>query len=215
VGGEAAGRAADRLVATGVIAAVPTAASGLSDWSDLHGETRRIGTVHALGNITALVLYMCSWLSRRRGHRSSGVVLSTAGYAVATLSAWLGGHLSFVKGVGVNQTAFEAGPEKWTSVTAPATLAEDDRATIRVKGADVLVVRSGRSMFALSDRCSHRGCSLAEGEIHDGTVTCACHGSTFRLADGAVVRGPATAAQPSYEVRTHKGELQLRQRHGR
>jgi nitrite reductase/ring-hydroxylating ferredoxin subunit/uncharacterized membrane protein len=211
-GGKPGRRAADRLVAAGVIAAVPTAASGMSDWSDLHGETRRIGTVHALGNTTALALYACSWLSRRRGHRVRGVGLSTVGYAVATMSAWLGGHLSFVKGVGVNQTAFEEGPETWTPVPVPAELETGDRAVVRVADADVLVVRRGQSLFGLSDRCSHRGCSLAEGEIQDDTVTCRCHGSTFRLADGAVLRGPATAPQRSYEARKDRGELELRRR---
>ena len=35
------------------------------------------------------------------------MALSALGYAVAAFSAWLGGHLSFARGVGVNQTAFE------------------------------------------------------------------------------------------------------------
>ncbi len=41
---------ADLLVAAGVIAAVPTAAAGLSDWAELRGGSRRVGSVHALGN---------------------------------------------------------------------------------------------------------------------------------------------------------------------
>jgi len=36
VGGRSAEHAADLLVVTGVLAAVPTAASGLNDWSDTH-----------------------------------------------------------------------------------------------------------------------------------------------------------------------------------
>jgi nitrite reductase/ring-hydroxylating ferredoxin subunit/uncharacterized membrane protein len=211
-GGKAGRRAADRLVAAGVVAALPTAAAGLSDWSDLQGDTRRIGTVHALGNTTALALYACSWVSRRRGHRGRGIALSTLGYGIASLSAWLGGHLSFVQGVGVNQTAFETGPERWTTVPPPGELLDGGKAAVRVEDTDVLLVRSDGIVFALSDRCSHRGCSLAEGDVHDGTITCPCHGSTFRLADGAVVRGPATAPQPSYEVRTQGDDLQLRRR---
>jgi nitrite reductase/ring-hydroxylating ferredoxin subunit/uncharacterized membrane protein len=211
-GGKTGRRAADRLVGAGVLAAVPTAAAGLSDWSDLQGESRRIGAVHALGNTTALALYAGSWLARKRGRRGRGIALSTMGYGIASLSAWLGGHLSFVRGVGVNQTAFESGPDRWTSVPEPRDLHVRGRATVRVEDVDVLLVRDEKTVFALSDRCSHRGCSLAEGDVRDGAVTCPCHGSTFRLADGAVVRGPATAPQPSYEVRTHDGELQLQRR---
>src|SRR3954447_6632909 len=50
VGGRTAERAADLLVATGVLAAVPTAASGLNDWSDTYGRDSRVGLVHAALN---------------------------------------------------------------------------------------------------------------------------------------------------------------------
>src|SRR5205823_7828125 len=52
--GEDAEAAADGLVAAGVVAAVPTALSGLSDWADVRGGSRRVGTMHALGNTSAL-----------------------------------------------------------------------------------------------------------------------------------------------------------------
>jgi len=212
VGGEEAAPAAERLIAAGAIAAVPTAATGLSDWSDLYGETRRLGTVHALGNTIALTLYVSSWMARRRGHRGRGIALSTAGYAVASASAWLGGDLSFRKGVGVNQTAFESGPEEWTTAGSEAALGDGSATSAHVAGADILLSRSGGRIYAVSDRCSHRGCSLHQGEIHDGLVTCPCHGSTFRLEDGSVVQGPATAPQPSYEVRVRNGDVQVRRR---
>lgn len=37
-------------------------------------------------------------------------------------------------------------------------------------------------------------------ETRNGCVTCPWHGSTFRLADGGIVRGPASSPQPSYET---------------
>jgi nitrite reductase/ring-hydroxylating ferredoxin subunit len=52
---------------------------------------------------------------------------------------------------------------------------------------------------------------LAEGRFADGNVTCPWHGSTFRLADGKVVRGPAAASQPVYETRvTDGGKIEVR-----
>src|SRR5579862_283864 len=80
VGGEGGEQAADRLVAAGVIAAVPTAAAGLSDWAELGGGSRRVGFVHALGNTTALLLHVLSWKARRRGRRTRGVALSVLGF---------------------------------------------------------------------------------------------------------------------------------------
>src|SRR5881392_2843972 len=99
LGGKHGEEAADRLVAAGILAAVPTASAGLSDWAELRGGSRRVGSVHALGNTTALLLHTLSLAARKRGKRGRGVALSAAGYAVATFSAWLGGHLSFAKGV--------------------------------------------------------------------------------------------------------------------
>jgi nitrite reductase/ring-hydroxylating ferredoxin subunit/uncharacterized membrane protein len=210
-GGEGVDDAADRLVAAGILAAVPTAAAGLSDWADLRGGSRRVGSVHAIGNTTALALHALSYVARRRGDRSRGITLSALGYAAATVSAWLGGHLSFGKGVGVNQAAFDDAPSEWTPVLAEAELEDRKLTAARSNGVRVLLVREGNRLYALADRCSHRGCALHEGELHDGTVTCICHGSTFGL-DGSIVRGPATAPQPSFDVRINYGTVQVRRR---
>ena len=67
VGGPAAEGAADLLVTAGVVAAVPTAAAGLDDWSDTAGPETRVGLVHATLNTTALSLYLASLVARARG----------------------------------------------------------------------------------------------------------------------------------------------------
>ena len=54
------------------------------------------------------------------------------------------------------------------------------------------------------------GGPLQEGKIENGCVTCPWHGSTFKLADGTVVRGPATRPQPAYEARISEGQVQVR-----
>jgi nitrite reductase/ring-hydroxylating ferredoxin subunit/uncharacterized membrane protein len=210
VGNENHAEASERLVGAGVVAAVPTAAAGLSDWADLRGGDRRVGSVHAIGNSTALVLQTLSWWSRRRGRRGRGIALSALGYGVASLSAWLGGHLTFAKGVGVNQTAFEDGPSEWTPVLDEAELTDGRLTPARADGVGVLLVRKGDRIHALADRCSHRGCALHDGEAKDGTVVCPCHGSTFRLDDGSVVRGPATSPQPTFEARSRQGKVEIR-----
>jgi nitrite reductase/ring-hydroxylating ferredoxin subunit/uncharacterized membrane protein len=210
-GGKEGERAADLLVGAGVLAAVPTAAAGLSDWAELRGGSRRVGTVHALGNTCALLLHAYSWLARRRGDRGRGIALSVLGYGLAAGSAWLGGHLSFARGVGVNQTAFDLAPDEWTSVLDEADLKDEMLTGADANGTRVLLVRKGGMLYALADRCSHRGCSLHEGTLADDTVICPCHGSTFGL-DGALLRGPATSPQPSFDVRVHEGTIEIRRR---
>jgi nitrite reductase/ring-hydroxylating ferredoxin subunit/uncharacterized membrane protein len=212
LGGEEGREAADRLVVAGIVAAVPTAAAGLSDWAELRGGSRRVGSVHAVGNTTALVLHTLSSLARRRGDRRRGVALSALGYGVASFSAWLGGHLSFAKGVGVNQTAFEELPSEWTPVLDESRLQEGEPTGARADGLGVVLVRRGGRVHALADRCSHRGCSLHKGTLNDdGTLTCPCHGSTFAL-DGSLVKGPATSPQPAFDVRSNEGRLEVRRR---
>jgi nitrite reductase/ring-hydroxylating ferredoxin subunit len=80
-----------------------------------------------------------------------------------------------------------------------------------VEDTPVLLVRHRKHVHALHDRCSHRGCSLAElGELDGETIQCGCHGSRFSLRDGSVERGPATAPQPSYEVREREGSIEIK-----
>jgi nitrite reductase/ring-hydroxylating ferredoxin subunit len=68
-------------------------------------------------------------------------------------------------------------------------------------------------VLAIAARCSHAGGPLEEGEVDDDLcVTCPWHGSHFRLADGSVVRGPASAPQPSFEVRSSDGNIEVRLR---
>jgi nitrite reductase/ring-hydroxylating ferredoxin subunit/uncharacterized membrane protein len=209
LGGESAEEAADKLVGLGILAAIPTALSGLSDWADVGGGSRRVGTIHALGNTTGLVLHVLSWFARRGGNRRQGLLLSELGVGAASFSAWLGGHLSFRKGIGVNQTAFDAVPAEWTPVLDEGELEEGRLVGTHVASSPVLLIRRAERLYALDDRCSHRGCSLHEGNLEDDVIVCPCHGSTFRL-DGSIVRGPATAPQARFDVRALDGKIEIR-----
>jgi nitrite reductase/ring-hydroxylating ferredoxin subunit len=65
-----------------------------------------------------------------------------------------------------------------------------------------------QQMRVLADRCSHLSGPLSEGDYRDGCLTCPWHGSTFRVSDGTVARGPATAPQPNFRTRIAGGTLQ-------
>jgi nitrite reductase/ring-hydroxylating ferredoxin subunit len=156
-------------------------------------------------------LQVLSLRARRRGDHRQGVGLSTLAMGIAGLSAWLGGNLSFGRGVGVNQTAFDEFPTAWTALTDESQLEPGQPIRRSAQGAGVLLVRQHDEIHALADRCSHRGCSLAEGTVREGTITCKCHGSTFTL-DGRVVTGPATSPQPALEVRVREGKVEVRRR---
>jgi hypothetical protein len=121
-GGRGAERAAATLIAAGLAAAVPAAATGAADWSALHSHQQRVGLVHAITQAGATALFAGSLLARAAGQR--GRVTSAGGA---------------------------------------------------------------------------------------GCVTCPWHGSTFRLDNGAVRHGPATARQPAFETRvSDSGLVQVR-----
>ncbi len=214
VGGKASRTASDALIAIGVLAAVPTAAAGLSDWSDTIGEERRIGLAHAGGNVVAVACYTTSLVLRRRGKRFKGVAVSMLGAAAATVGGYLGGHLSYRNGVNVDRNAWTHGASEWTGVMSEVDLRPGEPAVVKAGDEDVMLVRDTAGIFAIGATCSHAGGPLPEGTLDDGCVGCPWHGSVFRLSDGSVVHGPATGPQPAYDVRIMAGQISVRRRPG-
>lgn len=211
-GGRSSRRAADLLVTVGILTAVPTAATGLHDWSDTHEKERRVGIVHAAGNSLALTLYTASAVARAKDRRGLGVLLGLGGLGSMLLSAFLGGHLSYASGVNVNRTAWHEAPKDWTRVASDADVVEGGRHTVEANGVPILLLRHGGKLTAMDSVCNHLGGPLEEGTIEDGCITCPWHQSMFRLDDGKNYRGPAAVPQPVYETRvTTDGYIELRQ----
>jgi nitrite reductase/ring-hydroxylating ferredoxin subunit/uncharacterized membrane protein len=210
VGGASTEPAADLLVGAGILSAIPTAMTGLNDWSDTIGEETRLGVMHAGANVAALGFYTASLLARRSGRRGVGKALGLAGLGVLMVGGYLGGHLSFGRAVNVNHTAFEHGPQEWTPVLADAELDEGEHRRVSANGASVLLARDGGQLYALANTCTHAGGPLDEGELLDGCVICPWHASTFRLTDGKIVRGPASTPQPTYQTRVREGKIEVR-----
>jgi nitrite reductase/ring-hydroxylating ferredoxin subunit len=213
LGGRDSEAGARRLIGLGLLSAAPVFGSGWSDWADTEvadPAVRRIGVVHAATNGIANALFAASWV--QRGNGSRGRLLALAGGATLTAGAYLGGHLSFAEGVGVDHTAFEGEPEDWTGVLDESELAAEDKRCVLAAGTAVLLVRTGGELYALSDHCSHRGGPLHEGEIQNGTVVCPLHQSVFALRDGALIHGPAAYPQPAWDVRARAGRIEVRRR---
>jgi nitrite reductase/ring-hydroxylating ferredoxin subunit len=205
-GGAAAGDAVDPLVGVGALAALPAVASGLSDWADSYGKERRVGLAHAAANVTGLGLFAAS-LVARRGARP----LRLLGLAAVTAGGYLGGHLSYARGLGVDHQAFLEKPAEWTDAVAEGSLEDATPTLVEAGGAKVMLYRRRSQIYAISDVCPHAGGPLHEGVIDDDLcVTCPWHGSRFRLSDGHAVRGPASAPVAAYEARVEDGKVQVR-----
>ncbi|CAA9269557.1 MAG: Ferredoxin, 2Fe-2S [uncultured Acidimicrobiales bacterium] len=110
IGGRASRSASRRLIAVGIVAAIPTAVTGASDWTAASPTERRVGVVHAAANTVALALYIASWSARHRQRHGKGAALALTGAAVTAASGYLGGHLSLARDTALRSTssAFDA-----------------------------------------------------------------------------------------------------------
>jgi nitrite reductase/ring-hydroxylating ferredoxin subunit/uncharacterized membrane protein len=201
---------ADVTLALGIVGATAAAVTGVTDWSDLYGTDRRVGLMHGLLNSGILLTNIGSLVLRLTGRRRTGITLSTVGYLASLLSAYLGGELSFAKGVGVNHDAWEGGSDEYVTVMDVVDLAENKLTRVDVAGIPAVLFKQGGAIYAIGAVCTHMGGPLDEGTCENGQVTCPWHGSTFRMSDGAVVNGPAVYAEPTFAVRVRDGKIELR-----
>ena len=213
LGGDDGETSADVLVGAGLVSALPTVATGYNDWAagePTNDTVRRVGLVHAALNASAVTLFGASLAARLKGDRGRGKLLALAGVSAVGAGGYLGGHLTYAEGVGVNLATFEEYPQDWTEALADAALGEGEMRAVDVGGVAILIARRGGEVHALSNTCVHRGGSLADGELVGDCVQCPLHGSRFRLEDGSVEQGPAAYPQPALEARVRDGSIEVR-----
>ena len=206
-------KASDRLVDIGILAAAPTALAGLSDWADTWGGPAGWGWSVASANTVALYLYVSSSVARKRGRRLWGWWLSMTGFGVITTSAYLGGHLSLGKGIGVNQTAFDEGPTDWRPAIADADLPEGSPTPVTVGAVPLLPVRRGATIYAISNRCNHRGCLLHDGDFSHETSGVPVPREHLQPRGRSAASRPGHAPQPLHLTRVRDGKVEVRMAH--
>ena len=215
--GRSAGRrparddAATRLVALGLLAAVPAAATGASDWLTTNSAERRVGLVHALLNYAGIGAYTISWTQRRKGNRTRRRGHVRTG-VVADLARRLAGRAPRLRPGRGRPTPRRSRSSRTSGRTRSANPRSPRTAwrTSRSRACRSCSHVPGAAIAALADRCTHRGAPLHEGELRDGCVHCPWHDSIFDLTDGQVVSGPATRPQPVLQTRVQDGRVQVR-----
>jgi Rieske Fe-S protein len=72
----------------------------------------------------------------------------------------------------------------------------------------VVVTQPQKGTFkAFSAACTHAGCLVTE--VKNGTISCRCHGSEFKVADGSVATGPATSSLKSVKIAVDGTDIRL------
>jgi uncharacterized membrane protein len=96
-------RAADAVHTIGLVGSLASAVTGLTDWTYVEGDAKRLGFVHGALNVVIAGLFAGSLAARAKKRRGAGVVLSSVGYGLALFSQWLGGELTYHEGANVQR----------------------------------------------------------------------------------------------------------------
>jgi nitrite reductase/ring-hydroxylating ferredoxin subunit len=144
-----------------------------------------------------------------------GKAWSYAGFAFMSVGGYLGGHLAFRQAAGVHhaENVTHMFPDGWHEIARLGDLPDGELSQCSVDGIDLLIMRRGEHVDVLANGCSHLAAPLSEGSFRaeggQGCVVCPWHGSTFRLSDGAVVHGPATAPMPRFDTQVVDGVVSV------
>ena len=83
------------------------------------------------------------------------------------------------------------------------------RRVSRAKGMDVAVFRNDADeVFALLDRCPHKGGPLSQGIVMGSRVACPLHNWTIGLYDGQVA-APDVGCTPGFACKVEAGQVYL------
>lgn len=84
------------------------------------------------------------------------------------------------------------------------------RRVSRAQGMDVAVFRNDKDeIFALLDRCPHKGGPLSQGIVFGTSVACPLHNWTIGLCDGQAA-APDEGCTPHFAVRVQDGTVSLK-----
>ncbi|MFZ3161556.1 MAG: nitrite reductase small subunit NirD [Rhodoferax sp.] len=84
------------------------------------------------------------------------------------------------------------------------------RRVARPQGLDVAVFRNDQDeVFALLDRCPHKGGPLSQGIVFGTSVACPLHNWTIGLCTGQAA-APDDGCTPRFEVRLTEGQVFLK-----
>jgi nitrite reductase (NADH) small subunit len=99
---------------------------------------------------------------------------------------------------------------RWTRVARVEEIPQRGARVVRLHDRDIALFRtSADRVFALLDRCPHRGGPLSQGIVHGDCVTCPLHDWVIRLETGEA-RAPDEGRTERFEVQVVDGEVLLR-----
>lgn len=104
----------------------------------------------------------------------------------------------------------EAAASIWFDVGTIADIPKLGARVVASREGPIAVFRTASDhIFALRDKCPHRGGPLSQGIVHGEHVTCPLHGWNIALATGEAT-APDVGCAAAISVRIEAGRIQLR-----
>jgi len=94
-----------------------------------------------------------------------------------------------------------------TRIAGAADVPEGEIRALEAGGVEVAVANVGGELLAFRNECTHQHCTLDDGDLEDGSIVCACHGSQFDLRTGEVLSPPATEPIEVYRIAVDGDDL--------
>lgn len=99
--------------------------------------------------------------------------------------------------------------EEWIEIGPLEAIPSRGARVITNPVGDIAVFRAGDDhVFALRDRCPHKGGPLSQGIVHGHRVTCPLHNWSINLQDGHAV-APDQGCAAAFPVRVENGIVYL------
>lgn len=102
-----------------------------------------------------------------------------------------------------------SGLEEWVEIGPLEAIPSRGARVIKHSDGDIAVFRAGDDhVFALRDRCPHKGGPLSQGLVHGHRVTCPLHSWNINLQDGLAV-APDQGCAAAFATRVENGRVYL------
>ena len=97
----------------------------------------------------------------------------------------------------------------WLDLCAPGDIPKLGARVVRHGGLDIAVFKNAADeVFALEDRCPHKGGPLSQGIVHGRKVTCPLHGWNIELDSGCAV-APDEGCAREFPIKIEAGRVWL------
>jgi len=98
---------------------------------------------------------------------------------------------------------------EWIDIGLEETCPAGEKLVVDTDAGKIAVFHLSQGFYAIEDRCSHDGGDLASGKCEGDNIICPRHGAQFCIRDGKALTPPAYEDIDVFEVRIHKGMIQV------